>query len=222
MDQLKKTKLLLLIAALVAAVLGAVLLVVGFGYDGSTVGKVLLIAIAVLVFALAGELVYLSFLCSESAKPNYFLYNTQTGRNISLQKLDFKTINARMNRYLSSYAASEGKIWTERVLDNPYLEMSEIYRPLVAYKLLFDLAERDVEAGWKCFEYASDETIEFLAAAVESNGDNQMAENLRSFKLSKPMNLKVVRDYFVTNRKYLQSKIYNYVVANIDGFVIMK
>ena len=127
-------------------------------------------------------------------------------------------INSKMNRYLSGFAPSEGKIWTDRVLDNPYLEMEAVYKPLVAYKLLYDLAERDVDAGWKCFDYASDDTVEFLAAALEMNGDTQFAGKLRQFKQSKPVNLKYVRDYVVANQRYLQSKIQRYVVDHIDEF----
>ena len=86
------------------------------------------------------------------------------------------------------------------------------------YKLLFDLAERDFDAGWKCFDLASDETVDFIAAAIELNGDTEMAKTLRQFKASKPTNLKHVRDYLVGNRKYLQSKIFRYTVDNIEKF----
>ena len=133
-------------------------------------------------------------------------------------KLNFQMVNNRMNRYLSGYAPSEGKIWTDRVLDNPYLEMDSVYKPLVAYKLLYDLAERDIDAGWKCFDMASDETVEFLAGAMDMNGEQQLASNLRQFKSSKPTNLKAVRDYLVANQKYLQNKMYHYVVDHIDEF----
>jgi len=218
MDQQSKTKNILMIGAVLAAVLGIVLLIVGIIYDGNAVAKVLLILISVLVIALAAELAYLMLLFGEGAKPNYFLYNSKTQRNESLQKLSFQMINSRMNRFLSGYAPSEGKIWTDRVLDNPYLEMESVYKPLVAYKLLYDLAERDMEAGWKCFDLASDETVEFMAIALDMNADQQFATNLRQFKSNKPTNMKAVRDYLVANQKYLQNKMYHYVVDHIDEF----
>ncbi len=216
MDQ-KKIRLIVGIASIVAAVLFVVLLIVGIVYDGSVLAKTLLIIISVLVLALAVELGYL-FLLFGDTKPNYFLFNTNSNRNIAVQKLTFQTINARMNRYLAAYAPSEGKIWTDRVLDNPYLEMDEAFKPLVAYKLLFDLAERDFDAGWRCFDLASDETVNFIASAIEMNGETDMAKALRDFKATKPTNLKYVRDYLVGNRKYLQSKMFRYTVDNIDLF----
>ncbi|MBQ8141119.1 MAG: hypothetical protein IJ038_05430 [Clostridia bacterium] len=217
MDQQKKVRMIVGIASIVAAVLFVVLLIVGIVYDGSTLAKVLLIIISVLVLALAAELAYLFMLFGDT-KPNYFLFNSKSNRNISVQKLTFQTINVRMNRYLAAYAPSEGKIWTDRVFDNPYLEMDDAFKPLVAYKLLFDLAERDFDAGWKCFDMASDDTVEFLASALEMNNDNEMAKNIRQLKLSKPTNLKYVRDYLVGNRRYLQNKMYKYTVDNIDRF----
>lgn len=216
MDQ-KKIRLIVGIASIVAAILFVVLLVVGIVYDGSGLAKALLIIISVLVLALAAELGYL-FLLFGDTKPNYFLFNSKTNKNIAVQKLTFQTINVRMNRYLAAYAPSEGKIWTDRVFDNPYLEMDDAFKPLVGYKLLFDLAERDFDAGWRCFDLASDETVNFIASAIELNGETDMASALREFKAIKPTNLKHVRDYLVGNRKYLQSKMFRYTVDNIDLF----
>lgn len=217
MNQQKKLRLIIGIASIIAAILFVVLLVVGILYKGSVLSKTLLIIISALVLALAAELFYL-FLLFGDTKPNYFLFNSKSNRNMSVQKLTFQIINVRMNRYLAAYASSEGKIWTDRVLDNPYLEMDDAFKPLVGYKLLFDLAERDFDAGWKCFDLASDETVDFIASAIELNGDAEMAKTLRQFKQNKPTNLKYVRDYLVGNRKYLQSKIFRYTVENIEKF----
>ncbi|MBE6530887.1 MAG: hypothetical protein E7679_02190 [Ruminococcaceae bacterium] len=217
MSQQKKTRLAIGIASIVSAILFVVLLVVGIIYNGGALAKTLLIIISVLVLALAAELGYLYFLFGD-IRPNYFLFNSKTNRNNSVQKLTFQTVNVRMNRYLASYASSEGKIWTDRVFDNPSLEMDDVFKPLVAYKLLYDLAERDFDAGWKCFDLASDETVEFICAAIEMNGDTEVAGYLRQFKAAKPTNLKYVRDYLVKNRKYLQSKMFRYTVDNIEKF----
>ncbi|MBO5415699.1 MAG: hypothetical protein J6A83_03640 [Clostridia bacterium] len=216
MDQ-KKIRPIVGIASIVAAILFVVLLIIGIVYDGGTFSKILLIAISILVLVLAAELGYLFFLFGDT-KPNYFLYNTQSNRNVSVQKLTFQMINVRMNRYLAAYAPSEGKIWTDRVFDNPYLEMDDAFKPLVGYKLLFDLAERDFDAGWRCFDLASDDTVNFIAAAIELNGETEMANTLRTLKGTKPTNLKHVRDYLVAKRNYLQNKMFKYTVENIDLF----
>ncbi len=217
MDKQNKIRLTVGIAAIVAMILFVVLLIVGIVYDGGTFSKVLLIIISVLCLALSLELGYLYFLFG-STKPNYFLFNSKTNRNMSPQKLTFQIINVRMNKYLSAYAPSEGKIWTDGVFDSPYLSMDDAFKPLVAYKLFFDLAERDFDAGWKCFDLASDQTVEFLASALEMNDDHEIAKNIRQLKFSKPTNLKYVRDYLVGNKRYLQSRMHKYTMDNINLF----
>ncbi len=217
MSQQKKIKGIIGIAGIVAAVLFVVLLIVGIIYKGGILSKTLLIVISVLCLALAAELAYLYILLGDT-KPNYFLFDPNTNRNLSAQKLTFQLVNSRMNKYLSGFASSEGKIWTEGVFDNTELEIDETFKPLIGYKLLFDLAERDFDAGWKCFDMSSDKTVDFIASAIEMNGEDEVAKNIRDLKAVKPTNLKYVRDYLVSNRKYLQTKMYQYVVANIDKF----
>ena len=212
-----RLKLILAITSGVALVAAILLFVFGIFVVQSLATKVVMIIAAVLSLALALEVLYLFFMTSDS-RPNYFLYDNRQGRNVSVQKLTFQMINAKMNRYLSSFAPSEGKLWTDRVLDNPSLEMADEFKPLVAYKLLFDLAEHDSENGWKCFEIASAETVSFLCDALEMNSDREMAQNLRQMKAATPINLKYIRDYLVRNRQYLKEKMRRYVYENIQKF----
>jgi len=123
-----------------------------------------------------------------------------------------------MNRYLSGYATSEGRIWNDRVFDDPYLEMEDEFRPLVAYKLLFGLAEKDAEAGWKCLENSSDDTVAFICKGLRANGDGEFATAIENVMSQKPVNIKVIRDYLIRNRKYMQNKMFKYVIDNIDKF----
>ena len=213
----KKLKLVLAIVSGVALLAAILVLVLSLTVIQNTVTRVIMIITAVLFLALAGEVFYLFWIAGDS-RANYFLYDSRQGRNISVQKLAFQTVNVRMNRFLSGYAPSEGKLWTDKILDNPYLEMDDAFKPLVAYKLLFDLAEHDSESGWKCFELASYETVEFLCHALETSGDEEMAQNLRQMKAATPINLKYVRDYLVRNRQYLKEKMRRYVCDNIQQF----
>jgi hypothetical protein len=210
-------KILLGVATIFFLIVSIVLFVLGFALDLSVLPRIILIIIAALALLLSVELGYFTFLLIDK-NPNYFLYNAKAKRNISVQKLTFATVNARMNRYLSGYATSEGKIWNERVLDNPYLEMEEQFKPLVAYKLLFGLAEKDAEAGWKCLENASEETVLFICNGLRANSDNEFAATIESLMAQKPINIKMIRDYLVRNIKYIQKKMLKYVVDNVDQF----
>ena len=212
-----KLKIVLGLAAAFFAIVAIVLFVLGIALEISTLPKVILIIISVLCLIFAGELGYFLYLNMDT-NPNYFLYNPQTKRNMSVQKLTFQTVNARMNRFLSGYASSEGKLWNDRILDNPYLDMPAEFKPLVADKMLFGLAEKDAQAGWDCLANASEDTVKFICNSLEAGGDKPFADMFGKIMLNKPVNVKLVRDYLIRNKKYMQSKMTKYVVMNIEQF----
>ena len=202
--------------ALIAIVLFLVALIAIDGYTAPFV-KTMMIIVSVLCLAAAVEFGFMYYVECDTS-PNYFLYNPNTKRNIPAQKITFQIINSRLNRYLSGYAPSDGKLWTDKILDDPHLEMEDKFRPAVAYKLLFDLAESDKEQGWTCFELASVETVDFICDALDMNGDGDVSRTLRQMKATNPMNIKYVRDYLVKNKAYLKNKLVNYIYDNIRQF----
>lgn len=215
----KKMNLIMTVACAFFAVIAVVLLVFGIIYDGDHVfTKVFMLISAALSLALAGELAYIIWFSDKGDVPNYFLYDSSTKKNVSVDKLTLNVINKRMDRYISAYAPSEGKLWTDGALENPYIDMSDAFKPLVAYKLLFDLAIRDAENGWKCFEVASYETVDFVCRCLEMNGEDEVAGNIRKMKTVKPFQVKYIRDYLVSNSNYLQTKMLMYVRDNIERF----
>lgn len=213
----KKLKLILMGAGGAMLVVGVVLFILGCVLAMPIIPRIFALISALLCLGMALLCGYLLLLMQDK-KQNYFLYSYQAKRNIPVQKLTFQIVNSRMNRYILGYASNEGKIWTERVLDNPYLEMNEVFKPLVAYKLLFDLAEYDSDNGWKFFEIASVETVDFICRGLEMNGETAFASTLRQVKAAKPLNLKFVRDYLVKNKKYIAKKMFVYVYDNIQSF----
>ena len=211
-----KLKVILGIGTALSLCVGVLLFVLSLALNMHVFPRVMLILVSVVAVALAIELGYFTYLMMDK-KPNYFLYNSQMKHNISVQKLTFQTINSRMNRFLSGYASSEGKIWNARVLDNPYLDMPQEFKPLVAYKLLYGLAEKNADAGWDCLENASDETLLFIYNGISMNNDKDFAFNFAQLT-QRPMNINLVRDYLIRNKRYMQSKMTKYVVENIDRF----
>ena len=130
MDQ-KRANLLLKIGFAVFAVTGVALAVFGIFYDKSVLGKVLFFVAAAVVLLLAAELFYLSMM-SKTVKPNFFLYNPSTNSNASPDTLTFEVANEKMNKYLARFATSEGKYWTDKVLEEQAAAIGEAFKPLVA------------------------------------------------------------------------------------------
>lgn len=211
----KKVKLIIGIVAVVFFVISIALFIITFATDIKALASVFLGIVAVVCLALAIELGYM-FLLNRSVKANYFLYDPATKRNVPIQKLSFAVINARTGRYLLNYAPSEGKIWNDRVLDEA--EVDDEFKPLIAYKLLFNIAETDIDAGWKCLENASNKTIVFICEALNSNSDFEFSNNFAKMMAEKPLNMGLIRDYLIRNKRYMQSRMLKYVTDNIELF----
>ena len=216
MDQ-KKINLLLVIAAAFFAVLAIILFVFGIIYDRGALVKALLIVASVLVLALAEELAYL-FLLSRNVVPNYFLFNPSLNANVPAEKLTFEMIDMRMNKYLSGFAKNEAKLWVDGVLEARAADINPKFKPIVAYKLLFDIAENDSETAWKCFLLASDMTVQYIAEGLAENNDNDMAASILQLKSTKPVNMQQTREFLVSNKKYIKKQLFEYVTNNIEKF----
>ena len=211
----KKVKLIIGVAAIVALVVSIILFLIAFLAGLKAPSNVIMGIVAGLCLALAGELGYM-FWINKDSKANYFLYDSSSKKNVSVEKLNFAIVNTRTGRYLAKFAASEGKIWNDRVLDTA--EIAPEFKPLVAYKLLFSIADKDVDAGWKCLENASSKTIVFICEALNANSDFEFSNNFGKMMAEKPLNMPMVRDYLVRNKKYMQNRMLKYVVENINLF----
>ena len=122
------------------------------------------------------------------------------------------------NKYLSAYAKNEAVLWTDGILEKRASEIHPIFRPIVAYKLLFDIAENDSEAAWKCFLVSSDMTVEYIAGGLAQNNDREFAAAILQLKRTKPVNMKQTRDFLVGNKKYIKKQMVRYVTNNIERF----
>ena len=211
----KKVKLIIGILAIVFFVIGVALLCVALLAGLNTTSAIIMGIVAGLCLILSVELGYMFWINMDS-KANYFLYDSATKRNVPVQKLNFAVVNARTGRYLSHFAASEGKIWNDRVLDTA--EIDPEFKPLVAYKLLFSIADKDADAGWRCLENASSKTIVFICEGLNANGDLEFSNTFGRMMAEKPLNMPMIRDYLVRNKKYMQNRMLKYVVENIYLF----
>ena len=212
-----KLRLILTIACICFAVLAVAFLIFGIVYSGDHIfTKILLFVIAVVSLAAAGELAFILWFSDGGEEPNFFLFDRARKRNISAEELTDKLINDRMMEFFAGYASSEGKLWTSGALERAQMEAQ--YKPAVAYKLFYDLAVIDKEAGWKCFDTASVATIEFICQGLEANGDVDMAGYIRQFKNTQPINMAQFRQFIVSNKDYFGAKLCMYVRENVSKF----
>ena len=84
----KKLKLIIGIAAIASFVISVILFIVTFAAGFQPPSSVILGIVAALCLVLAAELGYL-FLLNKGERANYFLYDSASKRNVSVQKLNF-------------------------------------------------------------------------------------------------------------------------------------
>ena len=178
--------------------------------------KILLIVAAVLLLALAGVLFFILFVLAEK-KSNFFLTDLETGKTVSVDKLNFAMVNDGMNVFLAERIDSESDVMTAEILTkHGIFGQRDVYRPLVAYKVLFDLSTENTPKAWASFYAMSEEAFTQLTQALNSVNDNNMARRL--MQLRQMRDDARLADFIVGNQRYIQRRMLIFVKSNIEMF----
>ncbi len=179
------------------------------------------VIMAILLLLLGVGIFYLLF-NSRDTEPNFFLYDTKTLSNIEPEDLTFERVNNRMGYFMTTLTTSQERLWSDNVLTvNPArFGVNEVYRPLAAYKMLYDLAEIDKPEGWRLFLCASPATIDALCAALRTAGEDDMITRLRYAydNAADRDDIEWIRDYIMKNATYISHRMMGYVRKNMEWF----
>ena len=217
----KNMAIVLMIAAGVL-ILGGISLLLFLVPGAASFFKVCLIVISVLCILMGLGLLFTLYLGRDN-DPNFFLYDTKTQRNLPAEELTFDRVNSRMSYLLTTLSTSQEKLWADNTLaDNGTgrFGVNDVYRPLTAYKMLYDLVELDRPEGWALFLCATPATIDSLLDALEENGEEAMAKALYHAynSASGRDDTEWLRDFLSGNAKYLRRRMLGYVQKNIEWF----
>ena len=214
------SRILLVVAAvlILGVIIMLALLVPG---AASLFFKICLAAISILCVLMGLGILVFIFL-SRDTDPNFFLYDPKTGRNIDPEDLDFDRINSRMSYFMTTLTTSVERLWSENALNSPAEKFGvrEIYKPLAAYKMLYDLAEFDSPDGWRLFLNATPATIQTLTDALRLAGEEAMVTALNNAYHSAPSgeDYEWLRDFIMGNKPYISRRMTGYVRKNLDWF----
>ena len=201
-------------------VAGILTFIFGAGESDGVI-KVLFIALGVVLVLIGISLALLAFAVGSREKANFFLYDHDKKANISIDELDFDTINKKMIYVMSKLTSSASKVWTENVFESNneiFADGDDRFAPLVAYKILFDLSERANEGVWNLYLMADRSIIESIAAAIDHNGDEELANAFKFLHENAAGNHERTKKFLADNKKYIQARIVKYVKANINKF----
>ena len=216
----KFAPILYVMAAL--CILGGIALLAFAVPDAASVFFSVVIAIfAILSILLGGLIIYFLF-NSRDDDINFFLYDRKTGTNIRAESLTFERINSRMTYFMSRLSPTFADVWQGDVLtaETSNFGRDDVYKPLVAYKMLYDLAELDRPEVWALFANASPETVDELCNIFEQAGESSVAQALsEAFEAAaETKDTAWVRDFLMGNVNYFRRRMTEYVKKNIEWF----
>lgn len=183
--------------------------------------RVCLAIIAILTVLMGLGLLFFLYL-SRDHDPNFFLYDMKSGRNMAPAELTFDRVNSRMGYFMTTIATSQEMLWCDNVLasDPARFGAREIYKPLAAYKMLYDLIELDRVEGWQLFICAPAATVQTLTEALAAAGEEAMVDALRQAynTATSRDDIEWTRDFVMGNAKYIRRRMLNYVHRNMEWF----
>lgn len=219
MDSLKKNMSTILLVAGVVCLLIAVVITV-WAFAGTSVGliKVMLVIAAVLFLALGGLVMYLAMLTTTVTK-HFFLYDKNTGKNIRPSELTFEMVNKRMTFFMTRMASSERQVWSANIVgsNDQRFGKNDVYRPLMAYKMIYDLTEHNSPEYWQLFAKADVAIVSSICDALSDNDDAQLGATLVFLREHHADNIEKISRFFMDNRAYMQKQMLKYVLAHVDG-----
>lgn len=208
----------LAVVALASLVLAIVLLFVAVPNANAGYKRVLGIISAILFIVLFLLIAYYLFLLRDT-ESNFFLFDRAKRRNIDIDQLTFAIVNERMNFFLVYINVKPEQLWQGGILDNnDVFGYRGVYRPLVAYKMLFDLADMDNDTYWGYFSKASDETMNGLCRALEQGGEREMVKAIRCLMEKYGNDRDRLKDFIKSNARYVRGRMMNYVKTRIEMF----
>ncbi len=184
----------------------------------ATYKRVLEIVISCLMIVLSLLVVYYLYI-TRDAEPNFFLFDRAKKRNIPVENLTFTIVNERMSFFLTMVCESVEQLWQNNVLESDRkLGYRRVYRPLLAYKMLYDLADKNIAAYWDLLFAADKETVNSLCGALEQGGEQEMVKAFRYIMENYRDNPEKIKDFVCGNMRYIRGRMLGYIKRNIELF----
>lgn len=208
------------IATLLAVL--ALVLFVPAAMSNSTAISVTLYVLIVLLL-LGGCILLYAAHRNKGERVNYFLYDHRRDSVIPKEELSFELINESVELYLSKYVDHVVDLWTE-IPKRLFIQLDgdTAFRPLIAYRMLYELSDRAPEEILACFEEADLRMVGYLCRSIKEGGDRDMANYIYELKRYIEREGKHVPAFFRKNRRCFEERMFRYVERNMSDFYMDK
>ena len=184
--------------------------------------RILAYVAGALLFALAVMCVCY-FAIDGDQKPNFFLFDKTTGRNVSLSELDFNMVNDKMTFYMKLVASDPFELWQSDAMlikfkNNMDAPAVRAYLPIVIYKMLYDLSENKDVNLWDAFLASNKDVLTFVCHTLDRLVDGELSKVLmRLYDKSRDYSDNI-KACLSANSSFFKARMLGYVKRNIDKF----
>ena len=218
MNLKKRIPMIMAVVACVSLVGALLLFAIAVPHANATYKRVLEVIISILLIAMSGLIGYYLWLTKDT-EPNFFLFDRVKKRNIPVEELTFQTVNERMNVYLGRVCDSVEELWLGDVLENERkLGYRKVYRPLLAYKMLYDLGDKNLDDYWDLLLNASPEVIDAICNGLAQGGEAEMVKAFRFLMANYRENPAKIKDFIIGNLRYIRGRMLGYIKKHIELF----
>ena len=186
---------------------------VGFGF--CIVLFLLCFVGSVALFAYAGKGVQ-SRVC-------YFYYDRDRHCRIPQDALTFEIANASIEHYLFEYVQEPLDLLDDVPKDlRIQLQAEPAFAPLIAFKMLYELALLEPSALLQRFTAADERAIGFACRALAKCNEAEMADLISKMKRNVQSERNRIVAFFTKNRRWFEGRILHYIKQNAHGLTVFK
>ena len=218
MDLKKKMPLFMMIAAGISFIGALLILIIALPASNATYKTVLEVIISCFMILLALLLAAYVWVIRD-VEPNFFLFDRTKKKNIPVEELTFTIVNERMNFFLTLISDSPEDLWYRNALErDSKMGPRRIYRPLLAYKMLYDLADKNTESYWNYLITSPEDTINSVCNALTQGGEQELVKVFRYLMENYRQSPEKIKDFICGNERYFRARMKSYIQKNIEFF----
>ena len=198
------------------AVVGMILIIPAAATKIKALGVVLYILCALLL-AGGGVILYLGHRAKSVAAPA--VVKGQPKADASEDALSFADVLEGIDSYLDGYIRELPAL----ILDTPKelrikLEREQVFRPVVALRLLWELSGKEEQEILYQFTEVDEKAVGYLCGAICDAGERELADFIFEMKRNAQREQGRIPTFFRKNRGYFEARMTAYVTQHMEEF----
>ena len=182
--------------------------------------KIAIILFSCLVGALGIFLIIIACVGASEIRPkhNFFLYNKKKKQDMAIGELTISEIRNRLTAFMSSFK-HRGKLYVGDLFDERQ-RIPEHFKILFCYELLCEIGD-ERGADPEVFLSFGHECGEIFYKYLAENGDHELGLKIKTYILEfgeGKENVQEFKDFILAKKQYLEAKMLQFTVNNIQKF----